>query len=84
MDNISDTEWDHFCDSYIGKQTNNKKSHQKRMCTPSYKQGTKLKVSLKYFTTTTRKRLDWPKYRRNFVVTLTANVHQHVIDKKSG
>ena len=33
---------------------------------------------------TTRKTADWPKYSRKFEATLTANGHQHVIDKKFG
>ena len=49
MDNITETEWDHFCNSYIDQQTHTAHSHQARTGTPSYKYEPKLKVSLKEF-----------------------------------
>ena len=47
MADINETEWYHFCNRYIGNQTNNTPSHQTRMVTPSYSQDPKLKVSIK-------------------------------------
>ena len=81
MYNFTENEWDHFCNIYIDQETHNAPSHQTRTGTASYIKHPKLKLLLKYLPTTTGNTTDWSNCRRKFVVTLTANGHQHVIDK---
>ena len=81
MDNLTETEWYRFRNSYIDQETHTPPSHQTRSGTLSYKKEPKLKFLLKNFTTTTVKTANWPNYRREFVATLAANGQQHVIDK---
>ena len=64
MDNLTETEWDHLCNRYIYQQIYNTPLRQTKTGSPSYRQETKFKVSLKEFPTTTGKKEDWTKYRR--------------------
>ena len=84
LDNITETENDHFCTRYIDQKTHTTSSYQIRTVIPFYKQETKLNVLLKESPTTTGKKVYWPKYMRKCVATQASNGHQHVIDKKSG
>ena len=47
MNNITVTEWEHFCNSYIGQKTYIPPLIQTITGIPSYRKGPKLKVSLK-------------------------------------
>ena len=38
VDNLTETEWDHFCNRYIGQKTHTTPSHQPRTDIPYYKQ----------------------------------------------
>ena len=44
MDNLTEAEWDYFCNSYICNQTNTKPSNQIIAGTPYYNQESKLEV----------------------------------------
>ena len=81
MDNLTEAEWDYFCNSYICNQTNTTPSNQIIAGTPYYNQESKLEVQIKYSPTTTGNTLDCPKHRRKFVAILIDNGHHHVIDK---
>ena len=50
MYNLTENEWYHFCNIYIGNKTRTTPSKQTRLFSPSYSQETKFKLSFKYYT----------------------------------
>ena len=81
INNLTETEYDFLCNSYIGHKTHNAPPSYTKTVSPLYIQDSKLKLPIKYFTTTTGNKLNCITHRRKFASTLTHYGHHHGIDK---
>ena len=82
MNDLTETEWESYTNNYMSMKLANVLAHNSpppRAAAPTSQDSGALKVTLKDYPTTSGKAKDWPRYRRKFITTATANGHDEVL-----